>query len=158
MPTTQQHSCYPISMPWYITNFTLRNLVPQLAYVHPLLSQNTNLLSSNPGTNQIDARLSSRSSSQTRGMINLQVPTQSSSNMECRKVPSSQMPSKHYFHLMVIISHCRTHHPSSQHCKCLRALKMMRKTRVDQTMRISQARLSPGRHEVHNTPPRPHQS
>ena len=76
VPTTQQCSRYPVSMPWYITDFTLRNLVPQLAYVRPLPSQNTNPPSSDPGADQIDVRLSSRSSSRTRGMINLQVPTE----------------------------------------------------------------------------------
>ena len=153
MPTTQRRSHYPISIPWRITGFTLRNLAPQLAYVHLLLSQNTSPPSNDPGADQINVKRSSRSSSPTRGTISLQALTWTSSSVECWKVPLSQTPSEGYFHPTVIISYHRTRCLSSQRHNCLRAQRMMRKTCGDWTMRVSQARLSSGRCVVCNTTP-----
>ena len=149
-PTTQPHSRYPVNMPWHITGFTLKTLVLQQAYVHQLLSQNTSWPSSNPGADQTYVRLSSRSSSQTRGTINFQVLTRTSNNMGCCKVPLSQMPSKGCFHPRVITSHHPIRRPLPQYLNYLKAPKMMRKTFGDLMMRAFQVRSSLGRRAVRN--------
>ena len=61
--TTQAHSPYPTNMPWHITSFILKTLVPQAAYAHPLLKQNTSPLSSNPGVGPVAVKHSNRYSS-----------------------------------------------------------------------------------------------
>jgi len=142
---TQLHFPYPTNMPCCTTGIISKILVPRVACARLPLNQNTRLPSSDLGADPTNAKLSNRSSSQTRGTINLQVLTSTSSNVECLMVPLPQMHSAGYFHLRVTSPYLQFPNPLHQ-CHNPAVPKTTKKIFLGQTTSIlSEVILAKGR-------------